>query len=91
MNCEKCKRDFIESEIHESHNVPTYIFDGERKVRKQKADIYGRQMLCKKCHDIYEKTIFSVMIKQADYNTKLRMIKSAERFAKGWINDNRTD
>jgi len=81
MKCDKCGGDFEEKYIDESHDVPTYIFQGERKVRKQKADKYGRHLLCKKCHDIYEKMVFSIMVKQTDYETKQKMIKSAQRFA----------
>ena len=85
MICDKCKKDFPECEIHESHDVPTYIFDGDRKQRKQFADKLGRHLLCKKCHDIYEKMVFAVMIKQTDYETKQKMIKSAVNFAGWWF------
>ena len=87
MKCSKCNNDFLEKYIQESHDVPTYIFDGERNVRKQKADLYGRHWLCQKCHDIYEKMVFSVMIKEADYDTKQKMIKSAIMFSKRWFNE----
>lgn len=87
MICNKCGKDFPEKELDESHDVPTYIFDGERKVRKQKADLYGRHWLCKKCHDIYEGMVFSVMVKQADYTTRQRMVKSAINFAKRWFDE----
>ena len=87
MICEKCKKDFPETELHESHDVPTYIFFGDRKERKKKADKLGRHYLCKKCHDKYETTIFSIMIKKCDYETKKRMINSVIQFAKRWFND----
>jgi len=85
MICQKCKKDFPENQLDESHDVPTYIFDGERKVRKQQADKLGRHLLCGKCHKKYEGLVFSNMVKQADYDTKQRMIKSAIEFAKWWF------
>ena len=39
MICDKCKKDFPECEIHESHDVPIYIFDGDRKQRMIKSAI----------------------------------------------------
>jgi len=90
MICNKCKKDFPENELDESHDVPTYIFDGDRKERKKEADKLGRHWLCKKCHDIYENCVFSNMIKCADYDTKQRMIKSAIDFAKRWFDGSTT-
>lgn len=87
MICQKCIKEFQEKDIHESHDVPSYIFSGERKIRKQKADKYGRHHVCQKCHDIYEKTVFSVMVNQADNETKKRMIKSALKFTKEYFNE----
>jgi len=86
MKCQKCGDEFPENEIDESHDVPTYIFSGDRKERKKEADKLGRHWLCKKCHNIYEKMIFSVMIRESDYETKERMIYSAINFAKRWFN-----
>ena len=63
MICQVCQQDFPESEIEESHDVPVYMFDGTtRAERKNQADKWGRHLLCKKCHDIYEKMVFSIMI-----------------------------
>ncbi len=90
MECQKCKNNFPESEIEVSHDVPTYLFHGDRKERRKIADTLGRHNLCKKCHNIYEKTVFSVMIKEGDIETKRRMIKSAMSFAKRWFNDTST-
>jgi len=87
MICNKCKKNFPEDKLDESHDVPTYIFDGNRNERKKEADKLGRHHLCKKCHNIYETYVFSNMIKQADYDTKQRMIKSAINFAKRWFNE----
>ena len=86
MICQKCKKDFEEKDLQESHDVPTYIFNGERKVRKQLADKFGRHWLCVKCHNIYERCVFAEMIRQADYETKQKMIKSAIKFAERWYN-----
>lgn len=90
MECQKCKKDFEEKDLDNSHDVPTYVFDGDRKFREQRADAYGRHLLCKKCHDIYERIVFSEMIKEADYYTKIRMIKRAQEFSKRWFNGSGT-
>lgn len=55
MICDKCKKDFKEVEIQDSHDVPCYLFKGlDRKEKKQQADKFGRHWLCKKCHEEYE-------------------------------------
>ena len=62
MNCMGCDKDFKENEIHESHDVPCYLFPGaNRKERKQHADKFGRRDLCKKCHDEYELKIIKIL------------------------------
>jgi len=65
MICDKCKKDFEEHKIQESHNVPCYLFinDGNRKGRKNAADKFGRSWLCKECHDKYEE-ILNKLLKQ---------------------------
>lgn len=41
--------------IHESHDIPCYLFPGRnRKERKHYADKYGRKWLCYECHKEYE-------------------------------------
>ncbi|KKN12608.1 hypothetical protein LCGC14_1014760 [marine sediment metagenome] len=45
MKCMKCKDNFEEKDIQESHDVPKWC-GGEDKD--------GRHWLCKKCHGIYE-------------------------------------
>ncbi|MHA1693666.1 MAG: hypothetical protein ACTSUG_00275 [Candidatus Helarchaeota archaeon] len=53
--CQKCFREFPESEVEESHDVPCYLFKGfGRKNKKQKADMFPRHWLCKECHKKYE-------------------------------------
>lgn len=59
MKCDKCKLNFEEKDIEESHDIPTYFFQGTRRERKQLADKYGRHWLCRKCHDKYERTILA--------------------------------
>jgi len=55
MKCQHCNRDFPEEMIHESHDIPCYLFPGKnRKERKHYADKYGRKWLCKKHHEEYE-------------------------------------
>ena len=56
MKCQKCGNDFKEKDIQESHDVPKYMFNGD----KNEADKWGRHNLCIKNHDIYEKLAFSV-------------------------------
>ena len=57
MKCQNCSNDFEEKDIHESHDVPTYLWEGNRKGRKNQADKWGRHNLCKSCHDKYEELL----------------------------------
>ena len=61
MKCSKCNEEFLEKGIEESHNVPAYLFEGDRNERKQQADKFPRKLLCKKCHDEYESTILKIL------------------------------
>lgn len=45
MICDKCKKDFPENEIEDSHDIPKYL-GGEDKD--------GRHWLCNKCHEEYD-------------------------------------
>ena len=75
MNCQKCLLDFPEREIQESHDVPKYMFGGD----KNKADKHGRHWLCKKCHDIYERLVFCIafnILKEEDKERVRERIKS---------------
>ena len=45
MKCDKCKKDFPELELDESHDIPKYM--GGK-------DADGRHWLCKDCHEKYE-------------------------------------
>lgn len=94
MKCNKCEKDFPENELEESHDVPCYFFEGPtRKIRKKTADLYGRHHLCKKCHDIYEKTIFSYIFSSLPRHIRLNAIRTASKFAEKYFkkeNDTKT-
>ena len=63
ITCKKCGLEQISNfpppEFFQgAHLVPCFCFEGKkRKERKQKADRYGKRMLCTKCHDILEKMV----------------------------------
>jgi len=65
MKCDLCLQEFEEKEIHESHDVPCYLFSGNRKGRKNQADKYGRHWLCKECHDKYDEEVNASLIAEA--------------------------
>jgi hypothetical protein len=78
MKCDKCQKEFQESQLEESHDVPRYLFEGYPKERKQQADKHGRHWLCKGeqgCRKKYERTL----------QEHLRPI--AKAFAKEYFND----
>lgn len=54
MKCSICNEEFEEKDIQESHDVPCYLFEGNRNIRKQQADKFLRRWLCAKCHKGYE-------------------------------------
>ncbi len=91
MRCDKCGLDFEENELQESHNVPCYLFDAPtRKLKKQQADKYGRKILCKKCHDIYEKILFAYLFKTLDIHQRIKLIEIAKRFSKKYFEEEYT-
>ena len=63
--------ELLEKEIHESHDVPCYLFEGNRKGRKNQADKLGRHWLCKNCHDDYEKALRGTLIDCASKFSKI--------------------
>lgn len=65
MRCDFCQMEFAEKDIHESHDVPCYLFDGNRQGRKNQADKFGRHWLCKNCHEQYEKALQLYLREQA--------------------------
>ena len=79
MKCQKCGRDFPECELHESHDVPTYLWEGNRKGRKNQADKFGRHWLCKDCHDKYE------------LQMRIHLRNCAKEFSKKYFEEKRDD
>ena len=71
MICQKCKENFVERDIHESHDVPTYLWEGNRQGRKNQADRWGRHQLCKSCHDTYEEALRIYLRKVAKHFAEL--------------------
>jgi len=65
-NCSNLNIEFEEKLIHESHDVPCYIFPGKgRNEKKSQADKFGRRWLCLECHDSYENKLRLIFIKSA--------------------------
>lgn len=79
MKCFICKREFIEKDIQESHDVPCYLFEGNRRLRKQEADKYGRHWLCKECHERYEN------------NIRIFLVSQAKKFGEFWFKEAEDD
>lgn len=77
MKCQKCKNDFPEPEIQESHDVPCYLFEGKsRNEKKNKADKFSRHWLCKECHYKYEEGLrMSFKIIASDFSDKFFGVK----------------
>ena len=64
MKCTKCGEEYAENKIDDSHSVPCYLFDGDRKERKQSADKYPRHNICnEKCHKEYETIVVIELMK----------------------------
>ena len=61
MSCEKCHGDFEERFLELSHDVPCYLFKGDRKRRKNQSDKFGRTWLCSECHNDYELFILNTL------------------------------
>jgi len=79
MICKYCGIDFEEKDIHDSHDVPCYLFLGNRKGRKNQADKFGRHNLCKKCHDKYEEALRLFLIKKAkEFSNDYSQLKEIE-------------
>jgi len=80
-NCFVCGES-NEKILEESHDVPVYLFDApDRKRRKAQADNYGRHLLCKKCHDIYEKTLFGYLFNCLSPQQRAFLISKAIEFS----------
>jgi DNA-directed RNA polymerase subunit RPC12/RpoP len=68
MRCSKCNRDFLEKDIHESHDVPCYLFKGiNRKEKKAQADKFQRRWLCVDCHNEYEESLRLALIIESEF------------------------
>jgi hypothetical protein len=67
MICSKCKRGFKEKEIDESHDIPTYLWEGNRQGRKNQADKFGRHYLCRLCHIRYEEKMRTFLKEKAKW------------------------
>lgn len=88
MKCSNCLNDFKESEIQESHDVPCYLFKGNRRERKQQADKYKRRWLCKECHEKYEIKLLKEFFDQLlDYNLHETSIRKNPSIFMGKINN----
>jgi hypothetical protein len=86
MICSNCANDFPEKDIQESHDVPCYLFNGKtRKERKNQADKFGRRWLCKKCHDIYEKTLPWIIVSGFTEEEKQRQRDLIQKFASDYF------
>ena len=76
MKCQKCGENFEEHLIEESHDVPCYLFWGDkRNIKKNQADKHGRHNLCHECHKKYE------------YLVNLSMKLAAIKFSQGFFKD----
>ena len=88
MKCQKCKKDFEEKDIHESHDVPCYLFkEKDRGERKSAADKLGRHYLCKKCHDVYEKETIAFAIKRLPGYQLDFLKENCQMFSKIFFNE----
>ena len=76
MKCEKCKREFDEKELQLSHDIPKYMGG---------TDADGRHWLCKRCHDIYERLIFSLAWKFMPETKKKDVHNSILNFIRKWL------
>ena len=83
LKCLKCGIELQESLIQESHDVPCYLFEGNRKGQKNQADKFGRHHLCEKCHKEYESLLRKSLQETAFLFAKLYFKKEGE-------NDSRT-
>jgi len=70
MICQKCGCEYPERMIHESHDVPCYLFTGNsRQEKKSKADKFPRHNICEDCHKAYEESL------------RIHMVSCAFKFA----------
>lgn len=87
MKCSRfkiCGNDLPEEEIQLSHDVPKYMFKD-----KKEADWYGRHYLCAKCHNIYERLVFSIAFNSLPESWQEHIIKIIKDFAGRYFSDDR--
>lgn len=82
MICHRCRKEFPEKDLQLSHDVPRYMFE-----EKKEADWYGRHYLCVKCHDIYERLVFSIGFKALPDTWKEHVRKSVKQFSQGYFKE----
>lgn len=88
MTCQKCGETHPENQVEDSHDVPVYLFNGlTRNERKNKADKWGRHNLCKRCHDIYEKIIPSIIVQDCDEIQLEKLRNKVKSFAKKYFKE----
>jgi len=75
MECEKCKKDFPENEIHEHHLHPRFMDNKKGNGMK----IY----LCEKCHNILHSIIPSILWNFVE--KKDDCINSILNFTERWV------
>ena len=82
MNCQKCKRNFEEREIHEHHIHPRFMDNPKGHGMK----VY----LCEKCHNILHNIIPSILYRYIP--NKQMSIRNVINFTEKWVkeDDNKT-
>jgi len=66
MKCLKCGIEFEEKDVQLSHDVPCYLFEGNRQGQKNQADKFKTRWLCETCHKKYEEALRLFLQKQAE-------------------------
>lgn len=85
--CAKCEKTCSEEDVgrflQRSHNIPRYMFKN-----RNHADKCGRRYLCKKCHDIYDRIIPSVIMEQLNDYYRFKCINAVKKFSDNYFNGN---
>lgn len=63
-----------------SHDVPQYIGGTDKD---------GRHLLCKRCHDMYERQVFAEMVRGLPESLKQAMRGTAKRYARSFFSNNK--
>ena len=80
MKCEKCGLDFPEKEIQTSHDIPRYIGGTDKQ---------GRHNLCIKCHNIYERLVFSFVFKRVPKEIQIELRRKLFSWKCSYFKDKR--